>query len=247
MNSLAKLTALETKMFFREKTQVFWTFLFPVLMIWLFGSMFKDGKISGLTFGEAYIPSWIGVNIMTTAFFTLGTVLANYRENGILRRYQSTPLAPWKILFAHTIQGTVIFAISAVILVLFGMGMFDLEMPVYLGSTLLALLLSIFCFFPFGLLITSLAKNTQTAAAISSLFLNLMLFLSGATFPVEFMPKVLQYVAKVMPLYYVIDLLRETWNKSPIWDNWQSVMILFIIGAVSIILSSRFFRWSAKH
>jgi ABC-2 type transport system permease protein len=119
-------------------------------------------------------------------------------------------------------------------------------MPVYLGSTLLALLLSIFCFFPFGLLITSFAKNTQTAAAISSLFLNLMLFLSGATFPVEMMPKILQYVAKVLPLYYVIDLLRETWNKSPIWDNWQSVMVLFIIGAVSILLSSRFFRWSAK-
>jgi ABC-2 type transport system permease protein len=246
MNSLAKLTALEIKMFFREKTQVFWTFLFPVLMIWLFGSMFKDGKIGGLTFGEAYIPSWIGVNIVTTAFFTLGTVLTNYRENGILRRYQSTPLASWKILFAHTLQGTVIFALSAVILVLFGMGMFDLEMPVYLGSTLIALLLSIFCFFPFSLLITSLAKNTQTAAAISSLFLNLMLFLSGATFPVEMMPKVLKYVAKVLPLYYVIDLLRETWNKSPIWDNWQSVMVLFIIGAVSIILSSRFFRWSAK-
>ncbi|MGC4377357.1 ABC transporter permease [Fictibacillus sp. Mic-4] len=246
MNALAKLTILETKMFFRDKMQVFWTFLFPVLMIWLFGSMFKDGKIGGLTFAEAYVPSWIGVNIVTTAFFTLGTVLASYRETGVLRRYQSTPLKPWKILFAHTVQGTVIFAISAVILAIFGSLLFHLGMPKYLGSTLLALVISIVSFFPLALFLTSLGKNTQTSAAISSLCLNLMMFLSGATFPLQMMPDFLQYVAKALPLYYVIELLRATWNTAPIWERGTDVIVLLGIAVISIVLSSRFFRWSDK-
>ena len=55
---------------------------------------------------------------------------------------------------------------------------------------------------------SSLAKNVRAAAAISSLLLNLMLFLSGATFPLQMMPSFIQPVAKVLPLYYVIDLLR---------------------------------------
>ncbi|MDM5227455.1 ABC transporter permease [Cytobacillus sp. NJ13] len=139
----------------------------------------------------------------------LGTVLTNYRETGVLRRYQSTPLQPWKILAAHTFQGTV-----ALLLMVFGMLLYDLTLPAYIGSTLLSLLISILAFFPFALFLTSLAKNAQSAAAISSLFLNLMLFLSGATLPLEMMPSVLQYAAKILPLYYVIQLLRGTWTEA---------------------------------
>ncbi|MGR9050695.1 ABC transporter permease [Halobacillus faecis] len=246
MNTVVKLANLETKMFFRDRLSVFWTFLFPVVMIWLFGSMFSGGMAGPFTFAEVFIPSWIGVNIVTTSFFTLGTVLASYRETGVLRRYQSTPLQPWKILAAHTIQGTVIFIISALLLMVFGMVMYDLQPPVYIGSTLLALFISILAFFPFALFVTSLAKNTQSAAAISSLFLNLMLFLSGATFPLEMMPTILQYVAKILPLYYVIQLLRGTWNEAPISEFGLEVGILLGIAVVSIVLASRFFKWSDK-
>ena len=93
--------------------------------------------------------------------FTLGTVLTNYRETGVLRRYQSTPLQPWKILAAHTFQGTVIFAISAMLLMVFGMLFYDLTLPAYIGSTLLSLLISILAFFPFALFLTSLAKTLR--------------------------------------------------------------------------------------
>ncbi|WP_456273691.1 ABC transporter permease [Bacillus sp. AK031] len=246
MAAIAKLASLETKMFFRDRLSVFWTFLFPVAMIWLFGSMFVGQEMDSTTFAEMFVPSWIGVNIVTTSFFTLGTVLTGYRETGVLRRYQSTPLQPWKILAAHTFQGTVIFTISAVLLMVFGMLMYDLSFPAYIGSTLLALLISILAFFPFALFMTSLAKNTQGAAAISSLFLNLMLFLSGATFPLELMPTILQYVAKILPLYYVIQMLRGTWSEAPITDYGLEASVLIGIAVVSTILASRFFRWSDK-
>lgn len=159
MNAIVKLASLETKMFFRDRLSMFWTFLFPVVMIGLFGSMFVGDNMSQQAFAEYFVPSWIGVNIVTTSFFTLGTVLTNYRETGVLRRYQSTPLQPWKILAAHTFQGTVIFAISAMLLMVFGMLLYDLTLPAYIGSTLLSLLISILAFFPFALFLTSLAKK----------------------------------------------------------------------------------------
>jgi ABC-2 type transport system permease protein len=71
-----------------------------------------------------------------------------------------------------------------------------------------------------------------------------MLFLSGATFPLEMMPSFLQYVAKVLPLYYVIDLLRHTWNVSPIWNNGLDVVVLIGLFLLFTLLSARFFRWS---
>ncbi|MGB8000345.1 MAG: ABC transporter permease, partial [Anaerobacillus sp.] len=76
MSAVLNLAILETRMFFRDRLSVFWTFLFPVVMIWLFGSMFVGDNMNGLSFAERFVPSWIGVNIVTTSFFTLGTVLA---------------------------------------------------------------------------------------------------------------------------------------------------------------------------
>jgi ABC-type multidrug transport system permease subunit len=58
------------------------------------------------------------------------------------------------------------------------------------------------------------------------LAVKLMLFLSGATFPLEMMPGFIQHIAKVLPLYYVIDLLRQTWNFSPIWKHGLDVAVL---------------------
>ena len=246
MNHILRLTFMESKLFLREKQAVFWTFLFPILMIWLFGAMFGNQKIGQMSYSNAYIPSWIAINMLTTALFTIGTVLTEYREQGILRRYQATPIRPGKVITAHILYGTLIFIVSAAIIFIFGRLAYNLDNPKYLGSTLLAFLLSIFAIFPFGLFLTSLGKNSRTAAAISSVVLNLMLFLSGATFPLEMMPQFLQGVAKFLPLYYVIDLMRQTWNFSPITDQLTDVWVLLGIGVVSTVLAVRFFNWGAK-
>jgi ABC-2 type transport system permease protein len=132
---LGRLTWMEMKLFFREKQAVFWTFLFPVLMIWLFGTMFGDKKMpGGLSYSDMYVPSWIAVNLLTTALFTIGTVLVAYREQGVLRRYQATPLRPWMVLGAHMLYGTFIFLISAIVITAFGRAVYHLDAPKYPGS-----------------------------------------------------------------------------------------------------------------
>ena len=246
MNALLRLASVETKLFFREKQAVFWTFLFPVLMIWLFGAMFGNQKIEGFSYSDAYIPSWVAVQLLTTSLFTLGTTLTGYRESGVLRRFQATPLRPWVVLMAHIAYGLIVFIMSAAVVFIFGTLAFHLNAPKHLTSTIAAMALSVCALFPFGLLLTSLARNTRTAAAVSSLLLNLMLFLSGATFPLAFMPKFLQGVARALPLYYVIDLLRQTWNVSPITSHMTDVAVLAGLCLVSSVLAARFFRWSSE-
>ncbi|MDQ0338433.1 ABC-type polysaccharide/polyol phosphate export permease [Caldalkalibacillus uzonensis] len=153
------------------------------------------------------------------------------------------PISPVS-LGAHMVYGLIVFLFSALVIAGFGWLFFDLNRPVYSGSVVLALIIPIFALFPFGMFVTSLARNNRAAAAISSLLLNLMLFLSGATFPLEMMPVFLQHVAKLLPLYYVVDLLRQTWNSTPITDQMLSVFVLIGIGVVSSVLAAKFFRWS---
>jgi ABC-2 type transport system permease protein len=246
MIHILNLIRIETKLFFRETQAVFWTFLFPILMIWLFGALFGDQKVGQMSYSNAYIPSWIAITMLTTSLFTIGTALTEYREQGILRRYQATPIHPGKVIIAHIIYGTFIFLLSTIVIIIFGSLAFELEFPKYLGSTIIAFAISIFAIFPFGIFVTSLGKNNRTSTAISIAILNLMLFLSGATFPLEMMPEYLQWVAKVLPLYYVVELVRQTWNFTPITDQLTNVWILLGIGALSTILATRFFNWGTN-
>lgn len=243
MKALIRLASIETRLFFRERQAVVWTFLFPILMIWLFGEMFGGQKVDGRSFSDIYIPSWIAVNLLTTSLYTIGTTLSTYRQTGILRRLRATPLRPFVVLGSHVFYGLIVFVMSAIVLAAFGFLFFHLSIPKYLAGTLLAILVSIMALFPFGLFMANLAKNARTAAAMSTLLLNVMIFLSGATFPLQMMPKLLRDVAYVLPLYYVIDLVRHTWNFSSFLSSRLDVFVLLGMFVVFTVLSARFFKW----
>ena len=246
MRAFVNLARSEVRLFFRERQAVFWTFLYPLLMIWLFGVIFGNQKLGGVSYAEMYVPSWIGVNVLTIALYTIGTTLTVYRERGILKRYQATPVRPWAVLGSHVVYGVIVFAISAAVMVVEGRLLFGLSMPKSVAGVVLALALSIFALFPFGLLLASLAKNARAAAALSALVLNIMLLFSGATFPLALFPVFLRHFANWLPLYYVIDLLRAAWNQTGFVAARGDVWALLAIGAISIVLAARAFRWQER-
>ena len=245
MHSLWMLSKMELRLFFREKQAVFWTFAYPLTMLGLFGVMFGQ-KSFGAQYSDLYVPSWIGVNSLSISLFTIGTVLTSYRERDILKRYQATPASAVTVLGAQFIPGVIILLFSGFLMVLEGKLFFHLSMPKSLGFFLLFLALSVFALFPFGLLLSSLVKNTRTAAALSSVVLNLMLLFSGATFPLTMFPHFLQQVAKILPLYYVIKLLQDAWNQRILSSVTVDVIVLLGIGILCSALSAKFFKWQAE-
>ena len=242
MNAFRALTATELKLFFRERQQVFWTFLYPLLMIWLFGAIFGRETVYGTTYSNAYIPSWLGVNLLTISLYTIGTTLANYRETGVLKRYRATPLRSWAVLAAHSVYGLSVFLLSAAVMIAEGRLLFHLSMPRSPGWVLAGFALSVLALFPFGLFCASLARTTRASAAISTVVLNVMLLFSGATFPLFMFPSFLQDVARALPLYYVVDLLRRAWAHASLGPSAADVWVLPGIGVAAAALASWLFR-----
>jgi len=70
-----------------------------------------------------------------------------------------------------------------------------------------------------------------------------MMFLSGATIPLELMPETIQRVADFLPLTYVTRLLRGLWFGDGWGEHLLETAVLGGILAVSTFLASRFFRW----
>ncbi len=94
-----------------------------------------------------------------------------------------------------------------------------------------------------GYLIAGVAPTARTAQVVGMVVLYPMIFLSGATIPLEVMPDSVERVSDLLPLTYVVRLLRGLWFG----ESWGSLAfetsVLIGILVVGTAIASRFFRW----
>src|SRR6476661_2246523 len=104
---LLKLTWLEVKIFVREPLGLFGTVGIPVLVFVIVGRTFGRRLNSPPpqvgTFVNSGLPVLAALLMTLSAVLSLVTVIAIYRESGILKRLRATPLRPWTILTAQVL------------------------------------------------------------------------------------------------------------------------------------------------
>lgn len=87
--------ALEVKLFFRDRQQVFWSFLYPTMMMVIFGSVFGDQTAAGgVSYPQYFLPGIAATGVMLTSFQALAIDVAVARDQGELARLQATPMPP---------------------------------------------------------------------------------------------------------------------------------------------------------
>src|SRR5512136_369966 len=106
MQSLLKMTWMEAKLFLREPMSAFFTLVFPLIYLFLFGII--SGNEPTPQFGgqktiDASIPGLAAVIICITGLMSTTMTMATYREKGILRRLRTTPVSPLVVLGAQVI------------------------------------------------------------------------------------------------------------------------------------------------
>ena len=79
---------LERKMFWRNPTAAFFSFVLPLIFLFLFGAVFS-GNQANL---NVLVPGIAGLSVMATTFNALATQMTFLREQGVLKRVRGTPL-----------------------------------------------------------------------------------------------------------------------------------------------------------
>ena len=106
MKSLLKMTWMETKLFLREPVGAFFTLVFPLMFLFLFGSIYGNvpqKEFNGQGTVDISVPAYTAMIVATTGLVGLTITMAAYRENGILRRLRTTPINPLVVLMAQVI------------------------------------------------------------------------------------------------------------------------------------------------
>lgn len=247
MTHTLKLTWVYLKLFIREPIALFFTLIFPVMMLILFGFIYgndPDPMFGGLGSADVSVAGYTAMIIAVSALISLPITLSTDREKGILRRYRATPVRPLSLLFSHLAVMFVIVVTGLGILVAVGNLMFGLRFPGSITGVALAFLLSTASFLAFGFLISSLFRKARTTQAVGMFLTFPMIFLSGAAMPRETLPETILKVSEYLPLTHVVTLLRGFWAQKGCWGDYLTeTAVLVGLLLVSVSLSTRLFRW----
>ena len=247
LRGLLTLTWLEIKIFVREPLGVIGTVGIPVLIFVGLGRMFapRPGRSASpppdlITID---LPILTSILIALSAILSLVTIIAIYREAGILKRLRATPLRSHTILAAHVIVKLLFTALTLGLMVLAGRRYVPAGIHAPFVSFGLALLYSTLCIVSLGFLIASVVPTARFAQPVGTLILYPMIGLSGLFFPIGALPTALRIVARALPLTYTVSLLRGIWRGEGWLAHAGDVGALALIFLICTAISSRVFRW----
>lgn len=244
MRAFWKLAVTEFKLFVREPLAVFFILAFPLLLLWLNGSVFGNAPVSeqgGQGAVDLLVPGYVALILATVGFTQLPGVLATYRERGILRRLATTPVAPAKVLGAQLVVHLAAGTIGVALLLAAATAFYDLSLPRTVAAAVLVYLAGALALYALGFVLAALAPNARTASAVGFVVYFPMIFLCGAVIPRQNLSASMQRIGEVLPLAPVVTALQDAWAGARI-----SVAALATLAAMVVVASAvgvRVFRW----
>jgi ABC-2 type transport system permease protein len=247
MGRMLRLAWLETKIFVREPMGLVGTVGVPVLVFVVLARMMAERRgaasadVPPLIAGD--LPILGAMFIIATTVLSLVTIIAIYREGGILKRLRATPLRPPAILTAHVLVKLLFTVITLGLMYLAGRR-YNLgveEVPIV--SFGLALLFSTTAIISLGFVIASVVPTARFAQPIGTLIIYPLIGTSGLFVPVDMLPPALQVIARAMPFTYAASLLRGVWHGEGWSSHGGDVFALTLMFVVFTAVSMRVFRW----
>jgi len=240
------MTWTEAKLFLREPASAFFTLVFPLMYLLLFGAI--SGNTPTPQFGgqrtiDASIPGLAAVVICIAGLMSTTMTMSTYREKGVLRRLRTTPVSPLVVLAAQVIVVFAMTALGMLLLIAAGKLIYHVRFEGNALSVLAGFVLSSLSFFAIGFIVAGLMPTVRSAWVVGMVLMYPMLLLSGAFFSLELLPAAVQKVSAFLPLTYVVNLLRGLWVGEPWGQHLLDVGVLAGMLLVGIVVSVRTFRW----
>jgi lipooligosaccharide transport system permease protein len=218
------------------------TLVDPALFIVVFGYWLGAyiTELHGMTYLTYMAPGIAATTALFTAYFesSYGFYVRLVYEN-IFKALMTTPIGPHEILAGEFIwvalKGAIMAGLVGLVLLAFGV-----VKPDYLWlMPVMGILVGLSCG-AMGLVATGYVRNLNQFQTVYALLISPMFFVSGVFYPIDQMPKALQYVCYLSPLYHGVRLSQSAlWAKDVALD-WA------IHGGALIALTAALMVWAWK-
>jgi ABC-type multidrug transport system permease subunit len=229
--------ALRNKMFF------FFSVVFPLGMFFLYAGIFAKGSPRVVSF---FLGPVIALNVMGS-FWGLSAMLVTFREQGILRRFHVTPVSATDMLASSIFANYLLTLPTVFIELLFARVIFHVTNLGDLVSLFVLVTVGIVSFASLGLVVASVTNTMQETQVLNQLIWLPLIFLSGATLPIAYLPKVAQSVAVFLPATYLVTGLQGAMYSSfPVWRLLTQILALALWTILTFFVAAQLFRWEPE-
>ena len=209
-NVIYVLVAREFKKFVREKSRLISTLARPLIWLFLVGGGMSRLVTPGLgiSYMKFIFPGILGMTILFSSIFSSLSIIWD-KEFGMMKEILVAPVSRFSVVIGKALSGTLISVIQTVIiLMLFPFLGIKMGLPAICYAVAIAVLLS-FCISSLGIVIATFYESFESFSVIMNFIIMPMFFLSGAMYPVNKLPHVLQVITRLNPLTYGVDALKH--------------------------------------
>ncbi|ASK61803.1 ABC transporter [Virgibacillus phasianinus] len=206
--------------FFRDRGRLIGSFAMPFMFLILFGSGMSGamqamlgggsggGALADFDFVEFMFPGIIGMTVFNTAIFSALSVVQD-KEFGYMREILVSPMSRVSIAIGKVLGGTTVAVIQGLMMLIF-VPFIGVSLTFSMVLQLIPIMFLVgFTISAIGLLIASSLKTAQGFQMVIQILLFPMLFLSGAMFPLNGLPAWMDFIVKINPLTYSVDMFKE--------------------------------------
>ena len=169
-----------------------------------------QGAVPGnFSYFEFMAPGIMAMNVMMSVMTGLPAAISHEREIGTLDGMMVAPINRLSIILGKTLAQTMRGLLQGTLILIMAVTLFGVTIQGSLPLIFGLLLLDVFSFVGIGIVITSFAKDQETATMMMMTIMFPKMFLSGVFFPVQQMPWYMQDVSKLIPLSYATTALRK--------------------------------------
>jgi ABC-2 type transport system permease protein len=234
---------LERRMFWRNPTAAFFSFMLPLLFLFLFGAIFS-GSQKDL---NVIVPGIAGMSMLSTTFSALAMNVTFLREEGVLKRIHGTPMPPISYLAGVAANAVTNAGIQMVVVVLAGRLFFGIGWPKDGLELVVFSVVGVATLAALGVAWSHVIPNFDAAPAYTNIVFLPVIFISGVFYDVDRAPQFLSDIAQVLPLTHIIDGLSAALvTGAPLSDHLGDLAVTAAWGAFGAFFAVRGFSWESR-
>jgi len=249
---VARQLQYEQRNFWRNPVSAFFAFLFPIIFLVVFATLFRNttAKIGRATvaYDDYYIPALTAFGVIGACYTNIASSISIRRDSGVLKRLRGTPLPPWAFMLGLVGSSIIVALLLAAVTVTFGIAVYGVHVPQHIAAVAVTLAVGAIVFCALGLAMTVVIPNAEAAPAIVNAVLFPLVFISGTFFPID-QSSVLAKIASYFPVRHFISAMFNAFDPSHLSSTGFSgndLLVMLAWGAAALLIAVRRFRWEPR-
>lgn len=235
--------------FLRVPVALFFTIILPVVMLVLFNALFGNNTITTdegeWPIRQFYTGGLAAYTAVSATYSNLGNMVPIRRDEGILKRWRSTPLPTWTYMAGLILSSVAIAVVSVVLMLTMGVVFYDLQIDwIKMPAAAVTLLIGVASFAALGMALVSVIKTASSSAAMVNATILPLAFISDVFVATED-EGFLHTVASIFPLKPFVNAFQDCFNPFIDGSGFSPGRLAFVAawGAVGLLIAIKRFSW----